>query len=194
MNLFPAKMFMMEKIKVAEGWIKSDNSDDLQQPFAIPFIVESLDGIQDIRDAKILCNCCICKHAFGTLHIYGKFAIKILMNHIKTGTLPIHMNLGRYHQTDLFVEIILPRLQSFFADKVLPLAGPRPNCYCRDTVRNIIIERDVANVMELNPGMFKRKIFTRYGYVNGYKIVYAADTTTIKSEHICLENKHEEWE
>ena len=110
MNLFPAKMFMMEKIKVAEGWIKSDNSDDLQQPFAIPFIVESLDGIQDIRDAKILCNCCICKHAFGTLHMYGKFAIKTLINCIKTGTLPIHMNLGRHQQINLFVETILPRL------------------------------------------------------------------------------------
>ena len=82
------------------------------------------------------------------------------MNRIKTGTLPIHMNLGRYHQTDLFVEIILPRLQSFFADKVLPLAGPRPNCYCRDTVRNIIIDRDVAGVEKLDSGMSKNNLYT----------------------------------
>ena len=34
-------------MKVAEGWIKSD---DLQQPFAIPFIVETPDGVRDVRD------------------------------------------------------------------------------------------------------------------------------------------------
>ena len=124
--------------------------------------------------------------------MYRKFVIKTLMNRIKTGTLPIHMNLGRHHQTNLFVETILPHLQSFFADEVLSLAGPRPTRYCRDTVRNIIIERDVANVMELDPGISKRRIYARYGYVNGYKIVYTADGTTIKSKRICLENEHEE--
>ena len=66
MKRIPAKMLMMEKMKVAEGWIKSDN---LQQPFAIPFIVESPDHLRDIRDAAILHNHCIYKHAFGTLHM-----------------------------------------------------------------------------------------------------------------------------
>ena len=37
MKRLSAKMLMMEKMKVPEGWIKSD---DLPQPFVIPFIVE----------------------------------------------------------------------------------------------------------------------------------------------------------
>mgnify|MGYP005727013945 CR=1 FL=1 len=81
MKRLPAKMLMMEKMKVAEGWIKSD---DLPQPFVIPFIVKSSNHLRDIRDADILRNTRICKHAFGTLHMYGKFAMKTLMKHIKT--------------------------------------------------------------------------------------------------------------
>ena len=69
MKRLPAKMLMMEKMKVAEGWIKFDN---LQQPFAIPFIVGSPNHLRDIRDAAILHNHRICKHAFGTLHMYEK--------------------------------------------------------------------------------------------------------------------------
>ena len=72
MKRLPAKMLMMEKMKVAEGWIKSD---DLPQPFAIPFIVETSFTFKDIRDADILRNTRICKHAFGTLHMYGKHAM-----------------------------------------------------------------------------------------------------------------------
>ena len=40
-------------MKVAEGWIKSD---DLPQPFVIPFIVKSSNHLRDIRDADILRN------------------------------------------------------------------------------------------------------------------------------------------
>ena len=69
MKRIPAKMLMMGKMKVAEASIKSDN---LQQPFAIPFIVESPYGIRDVRDAAILRNYHICTHAFCTLHMYGK--------------------------------------------------------------------------------------------------------------------------
>ena len=126
--------------------------------------------------------------------MYGKFAMKTLMNHIKTGTIPVHLNLGRRQQTDLFVETILPRLRSFFEEEILPFAGSRPTRYCRDLIRNVIIERDVANVMELDPGMSKRKLYARYGYVNGYLIVYTADGTTIKSERIRIFNDHQEWE
>ena len=82
------------------------------------------------------------------------------MDHIKTGTIPIHMNLGKHHRSALFVETILPRLRSFFEEELLPFAGPRPTRYCRDMIRNVIIERDVANVMELDPDMSKRKIYT----------------------------------
>ena len=70
------------------------------------------------------------------------------------------MNLERHHQIDLFIETILPRLRSFFADKVLPLAGHRTTCYCRDTVRNIIIDRDVAGVEKLDSGMSKNNLYT----------------------------------
>ena len=115
------------------------------------------------------------------------------MKHITTGTIPIHQNLGRRQQTDLFVETILPHLCSFFEEEVLPFTGARPTRYCRDMIRNVIIKRNVANVMELDPGMSKRKIYTRYGHVNGYKIVHIVDRTIIKSERTHLENK-EEWE
>ena len=48
----PSKYAYDGKMKVTEeGWIKSD---ELQQPFAIPFTVESPNGIRDTCDAKIL--------------------------------------------------------------------------------------------------------------------------------------------
>ena len=114
------------------------------------------------------------------------------MKHITTGTIPIHQNPGRRQQTDVFVETISPRLCSFFGEEILPFVGPRPTRYCRDMIKNVIIERDAANVMELDHVMSKRKIYARYGYINGHVIVNTADRTTIKSERIRIFNDHEE--
>ena len=48
MKRLPAKMLIMEKMKVAEGWIKYD---DLPQPFVIPIIFKNSNHMRDIRDA-----------------------------------------------------------------------------------------------------------------------------------------------
>ena len=95
--------------------------------------------------------------------------MKTLRKHINNGTIPTQPNMGS-SLSFLFEETILPRLGSFFKDVVLPLSGPRPTRYTRDKVTGTVVERDVANVIELDPGTSERGLFKHYGFVNGWSI------------------------
>ena len=97
--------------------------------------------------------------------MYGRKVMRTLMRHIDNNTLPVHMNEGGQYFNFLFQERVLPTLRLFFNNEALPLSGARPTQYTRDIVTKSIIERDVADVIELDPGLTKRGLYKKYGFL-----------------------------
>ena len=72
MERIPQKMLLMEKMKVAKGWKKTETSS---QPFAFPFLVDNGTNMNNIRTSELLTTQRICNEALGAMyypHVWAK--------------------------------------------------------------------------------------------------------------------------
>ena len=95
--------------------------------------------------------------------------------------LPIHQLTGRVPEFNTkFQENVVPRLDYFFKNQMLPMAGAKPTWYTRCVVSWTVTERDTNDVMELDPGVTKRGLFKEHAYIHSYKNKTTAKGNVIK--------------
>ena len=107
-------MMVIEKLKVLNSVLKKMNN----KPLIIPFV-----PCQLIWTNKYMSNKYICKEALGTLFGLGPHALKLLVQHAKYHTLPIHGLTGAITPMSVkFEENVLPALRHFFKNEIISLA------------------------------------------------------------------------
>ena len=102
LNKVPGQMIVIEKLKVLNNVPKKMNN----KPFIIPFVPCQLPWTNEYMSNEY-----ICKEALGTLFGLCPHALKILVQHPKYHTLPIHGLTGRVDSVSVkFQENIVPSL------------------------------------------------------------------------------------
>ena len=125
----------------------------------------------------------ICQHAFAAIFRQGRFAFNTLQSHAKNNTVPVHGNTGRLSlQTRKIKEEVYPRLKLHFENVILPLSAPRPTRFTRCVVMKIKNVRDTNDIIELDPGNRKRRLYGDYAWRNGWKLISSANGSIIKEE------------
>ena len=158
MDKLPQQLTMIQQIKLVNTLIKSASTSFYRgkEPFPIPFF--SVDDAT-ANENLTLSTITICKHSYAALHNIGRGALGALECHAKDNTFPIHGNVGRISGRDKkYNEQVLPFLQDFFTNEIIPLAGARPTRFTRDTVLERIEVRDTTDVLELDPGNSKHRL------------------------------------
>ena len=146
------------------------------KPFILPFVASDNGWMNEFL--KIIC---ISKEALGTLFGVGHNGMKALVQHAVHHTLPIHQLTGRVLKvTTKFQQNVVTLFAYFFKNRILPIAGARPNRYTSCAVTQTVTERDTNDIMELDPGVSKTGLFKECAYINGYKIKTIAKGNIIK--------------
>jgi len=181
LDKLPQQIMLIEQIKLVNRFCLSPGASSYRNmtPFLIPFYSD------DVTVKEKLQPITICKHAFAALHNIGFTSWSRLKHHAETNTLPVHGNVGMISERDKkYRELVLPFLKDYFTKEVIPLAGARPTRFTRDTVLKRIEVRDVADIMELDPGNSKRRLYRMYASLNGWKIVTTSKGSILRSERV----------
>ena len=72
-------------------------------------------------------------------------------------------------------------------------AGARPTWYTHDAVLKTVIERDINNIIQLDPGISKGSLYQEYVYLYCWKIQTIAKGTIIKTS-CCDVDDDEGWQ
>ena len=146
--------------------------------YRIPFVCG-----EDEEANKILISTRICQHAFAAIYRHGAKAFVTLPKNAANNTTPVHGNTGKLSkQTQRIRYEVEPRLKEHFTKKILPLSGPRPTRFTACKVAKRIITRDTNDIMELDPGNTKRRLYGDYAWCNGWKLVSTANGSIKKKQ------------
>ena len=86
---------------------------------------------------------------------------------------------------------VIPHLKLFFDNDVLKICGPRPTVLVKhlmnigtseDLAEKVVVttERDGREIIELDPGFSKNRLYSSYGWKNGWKVQYNKATKNYK--------------
>lgn len=185
-------MFVRTDKKIQQRLVMTDirSMKDLQQAtgsaksgkftkfwFRLPFV-----DSHDEETNETLNSTRICKHAYADVYRYGRTAFDTLEKNANNNTYPDHGNKGRLSAVARRIrEEVIPRLETFFKEKILPLAGPRPTRFtaCRVLKRKVCV--DSKQIMELDPGNTKRRLYGSFAWENGWSLERAKNGTIKRS-------------
>jgi len=98
--------------------------------------------------------------------------------HAKDNTFSVYGNVGQIGgRHKKYNKQILPFLQHYFTNEVIPLAGARPTQFTHDTVLERIEVRDSRNVLGLDLSDSKHRLYRMYASLHGWKMsLYQKET------------------
>ena len=144
----------------------------------------------------------LCKHAFGALYkVMSNDGWKSLEDNARDNTRPVHALKGVLPKVHVKYETeVVPHLKLFFENDILKNCGPRPTVMVKtlvdigtseDLAEKVVVtkERDGREILELHPGFSKNRLYSSYGWENGWKVQYNKATKNYK----LLERDDDGW-